>query len=111
MKNHRIKHASIHCHDSKLVISGDLCFSTVTKVWRASLSLLVKQPHWLFDFSQVKSCNSAALALVLEWLKYAKRENKTIQLLHLPQQLLSIAKVAGVEQILNGHVDISLIKD
>ncbi|OGT53346.1 MAG: hypothetical protein A3E84_01915 [Gammaproteobacteria bacterium RIFCSPHIGHO2_12_FULL_42_13] len=96
--------ASIAKQDSTFIVSGDLNFSTVTQVWRDSLPLLSPQQKLLFDFSQVKSANSAGLALIIEWLKYAKREAKVVQLQHFPQQLWSIAGVSGVDQLLRESI-------
>lgn len=82
-------------------VSGPLDFVTVIKWWNSSLSYLINEPEYCFDFTGVTSSNSAALALMLEWVRYASKVNKTIQLKAIPQQLLSIAEVSGVSHVLS----------
>ncbi len=93
-----ISQASITVENNHLMISGELNFSTVTGLWNASLALLPQQNELHFDFSKVTSSNSAGLALLIEWLKYAKQKNKVINFKNIPPQLLSIAKVSGIEE-------------
>jgi len=83
-----------------LMISGTLNFMTVVELWNASLSFIAKNPALQFDFSKVTAVNSAGLALLLEWLRYAKSHNKMISFDNMPKQLLSIATVAGIEKFL-----------
>lgn len=83
-----------------LVVSGNLNFATIMPLWNASLLLLIKKSSLRFDLSKIVSSNSAGLALLLEWLRYAKEKKKSITFLNIPSQLLSIANVAGVGKIL-----------
>ncbi|OGT45119.1 MAG: hypothetical protein A3E83_07530 [Gammaproteobacteria bacterium RIFCSPHIGHO2_12_FULL_41_20] len=95
--------ATICYQDSQFIISGDLTFATVPVVWNKSQPMLDGKAQLLLDFSRVTSSNSAGLALILEWLKYAKYHNKKIQLHHLPPQLLTIARVAGLDALLHEY--------
>jgi phospholipid transport system transporter-binding protein len=88
--------ASIKRENHCLQVSGDIDFGSVVSLWKESLPLIAADSKVVFYLSQVKTVNSAALALMLEWMKYAKRECKTILFQNLPQQLSSIAAVAGV---------------
>lgn len=90
--------ASITLQNERLLVSGDINFETAVSLWSDSLPLLT-QDKLTFDFSGVSSSNSAGLALLLEWVKYAKQNNKVIQLENLPAQIVSIAGVAGVDGI------------
>lgn len=92
--------ADITVDRDRLCVSGMIDFFTAMQLWQQSLPLLSQKNTLDFDFSAVISANSAALALLLEWLKYAKREQKTITFHGLPSQLLSIATIAGLENIL-----------
>src|SRR5687767_4653181 len=92
--------ANITLSNERLLVAGDINFVTVVDLWNDSLPLLTNLSHFLFDFSQVNSSNSAGLALLLEWIKYAKNQGKSIELQNLPQQIFSIASVAGVEHML-----------
>ncbi|MCD6038895.1 MAG: Sulfate transporter/antisigma-factor antagonist [Gammaproteobacteria bacterium] len=92
--------ATIVCEDHRLRVSGELNFKTVEALWKQSLPFLSSQQSSIdIDLSQITMSNSAGLALLVEWLKYAKRENKTIIFHGIPPQLQSIAKVAAVNLI------------
>jgi phospholipid transport system transporter-binding protein len=93
--------AAIVEEKNRLIVSGELNFETVAVLWKQSLPLLVKYPHINIDLSQITSSNSAGLALLLEWLKYGKRENKVITFSGIPQQLQSLAAIAGVDLIIS----------
>lgn len=93
--------ASINLVNERLLqVAGDINFMTAVTLWNHSVPLLAKCKDLTFDFSQVADSNSAALALLLEWLKYAKRERKTICFQHLPAKMLSVARVAGIDKLL-----------
>ena len=83
--------------DGLLYIRGELNFSTVVTIWKDSLALLAQRAELHFDLSQVGSCDSAGLALILEWIKFAKQNKKTIQFSHIPKQLESIVRVSGLQ--------------
>ena len=82
---------------------GELDFSNVMAVYRKSLLQLANCPEFNFDFSQLKSSDSSGLALVIEWIKLAKQKNKRVRIRHLSQDLLSIARVAGLDKIILLH--------
>lgn len=92
--------AHAYCEDGQLFVSGELDFSTVANVWKESLPLLVPLPHLRFNFSKVTSANSAGLTLLIEWLKYAKQVNKPISFNHLPKQMMSLATMSGIDELL-----------
>ena len=65
--------ASINYENGRLIVSGDLDFSTVMNVWNQSIALMSVPTELQFDLSNVISSNSAGLALLVEWIKYAKK--------------------------------------
>lgn len=91
--------ASIVEKDNRLLVSGELNFATVMDLWNKSLPLFTRQSQLTIDLSQVTTSNSAGLALLIEWLKLAKNEKKTLKFVNIPQQLQTLADVAGVELI------------
>lgn len=95
--------ASIKLDNERLLVSGDMNYITVVGLWDESLPLLARVKQLILDLSAVTTVNSAALALMLEWLKYAKREGKSILFQNLPTQLKSIAVVAGIDNLLIAH--------
>lgn len=100
--------AHAYCEDQQLFITGDLNFSTVTKLWKASLPLLATLHELKFNLSKVTSANSAGIALLIEWLKYAKREHKTISFANIPASMMSLAVMSGVDKIMNSMTRLPL---
>lgn len=89
--------ASIIQQGGRLIVSGDLNFATVAILWEKSQSFLFSLPALDFDLSQVSSSNSAGLALLVEWIKYANRANKPIKFTEVPSQLKSILSASGMD--------------
>lgn len=95
--------ATITLENDRLLVTGDLDFTSVVSLWNTSLSLLQNCKDLNFDFSRVTSSNSAGLALLVEWVKLANKQHKKIHFHNIPPQLISIAAVGGVGHILNNH--------
>lgn len=53
-----------------------------------------------FDLSAVRSCDSSAVAVLLAWQREAQAAGKPLQLTGMPDCMLSLAKVYGVEPLL-----------
>ncbi len=82
------------------VISGALTFESVPAIFQTSLALFASVNEINIDLSQVTHSNSAALALLLEWQRYAGKNVKKICFTNLPQQLKQIATACDVIDIL-----------
>jgi len=52
------------------------------------------------DFSPVRRCDSAAVALALECLRCARAAGIALHFVSLPPDLLSLARLYGVEELL-----------
>jgi phospholipid transport system transporter-binding protein len=92
---------SIEYQDNSLLINGELNFATVMTLWKESMAKLANYDVLQFDLARVRASNSAGLALLLEWLKYAKHANKKIFFKNIPANLASIIDVAGLHNILS----------
>lgn len=56
-----------------------------------------------FDLTAVTDMDSSGLAVVFGWMRAAKALGKTLRLLNPPQNLLSLAAVYGVTDLLPQH--------
>ena len=56
-----------------------------------------------FDLAAVTDMDSSCLAVVFGWTRAANAAGKTLRLLNLPQNLLSLAAVYGVADLLPQH--------
>jgi phospholipid transport system transporter-binding protein len=84
------------------LISGIVDFSTVPGLMRQASGLLSASKSSAsspiaIDFSQVKECNSAALALMLELLKSGQQKGIELYFENLPATVLTIARAYGLE--------------
>lgn len=86
--------------DGRLQLQGELSFATVPALWRHSLELLSAEEQICVDLKQVQRSDSAGLALLVEWMRAAKRLGKPVQFLNMPQQMLDIARVSSLDQVL-----------
>lgn len=91
--------ATIQCDNGLLIVAGELNFLSIMSLWERSLPFLEKIPTLRFDFSRVTFYQSAALALLLAWMKYAKRKQKKIIFQGLSEKLFSMAKMAGIDHL------------
>lgn len=86
--------------NQRILVSGTLNFSSIVPLWEASLKLFPKYNAMEIDLANVVAVNSGGLALILEWIKYAKRSQKIIRFINIPLQLQSIAEVGGIDSLI-----------
>jgi phospholipid transport system transporter-binding protein len=86
--------------DGRFAVEGELVFRTVTALDRAARKLFAAAAEVEVDLAGVTRCDSAALALLLEWAGRAKRGGKQLRYRSLPASLLSIAAISEVEELL-----------
>ncbi|VVC76115.1 hypothetical protein AQUSIP_14200 [Aquicella siphonis] len=96
------KQADIMIENHHLVVTGDLQFANVMLVYQKSLQQISSCHELVFDFSRLQSSDSSGLALMVEWIRLARQQNKKIRFEHLSEDILSIAKAAGIDGMFNG---------
>ncbi len=89
--------------DNTFSVSGELVFSTVSRWRRMGRRYIQKAEQPIIEFKRISSCDSASVALLLAWLRDAKESGKVLRFVHPPQQLLDVARVYGVLDLLNGN--------
>lgn len=94
------KFADIAFKDNKFHLTGDLDFSNVMTIYNKSLKQMRDQSTLTFDFAALKSSNSAGFALLIEWIKFAKKNNLPIYFENLTQDILAIAKTTGIDKLI-----------
>ena len=82
------------------VLRGELSFSTVMGLLRDSAVLLWGNSSVTLDLAGVTRTDSAGLALLLEWIKIARRQGKSIRFCNIPEQMMAVAEVAGIGALL-----------
>lgn len=81
-------------------LSGELTFESVPSLVDAIDELLNGADTLALDLSGVSRSDSAGLALLVSWQRRACLKNKKIVFAGLPEQLLGLVQVSGVEKIL-----------
>jgi phospholipid transport system transporter-binding protein len=87
----------------KFILTGVMNFQSIPLLDQQAGQYFPKYKSIVIDLSGVTYVNSAGLALLLEWKRKAVLENKTIQILSIPQKLVNIARVSEIEDILSLH--------
>lgn len=86
-------------------ILGLINFETVMQVYKQGIALLDRYKEVRLDFADVVHADSSAIALLLNWLRFAKKKQKTFVFVNLPSQLVEIANVCEVMPILNQYLN------
>ena len=81
-------------------VRGALNFASVGQLERLARPLLGASPEAVVDLAGVDSANSAALALLLEWVDQARRSRRRIRFAGVPAAVLEIARVSNVAELL-----------
>jgi ABC-type transporter Mla MlaB component len=91
--------------DGSLRVSGDLVFGTVALLLNRGIGLLDRSDRHIIDLSDVEHCESAGLALLLEWLDYGRSKSFEVSFRGLPPGLLRIAGLSNATGLLSVAAD------
>ncbi len=81
-------------------ISGELTLDTAKAVMAETQTLFDPAPKLDIDLTDVSRADSAALALLITWMRQAKQSDKTISFRNLPTQMRAIAGASGLDEFL-----------
>jgi phospholipid transport system transporter-binding protein len=82
-------------------LEGELSFVSVqTAIHKTADLFALPVNKMVFDLAGITKADSAGLALLLEWLRQASLGGVDLHYVNLPGQLLAMAHVAGVDDIL-----------
>lgn len=81
-------------------LEGELSFASVEQGLKNTVKIFTASDRLVFDLAGITRVDSAGLALLLEWRKWAKEGEIALHYANLPRQLLAMAHVAGVDDIL-----------
>lgn len=86
--------------DGRIEIVGDLTFDTVGELFTRSSDAGRGTGKTILDLSRVSRTDSAGLALMVEWLRRARRRDGRIEVINMPEQMRSIARMCKLEGVL-----------
>jgi phospholipid transport system transporter-binding protein len=89
----------------ELIAHGPLTFATARAARRAGLAALQGHPAATrIDCSQLTACDSAGLAVLLDWLGAAKLAGRGLRLSGLPDSALALARISEIQGLLERGV-------
>jgi len=85
----------------RFAVRGVFGFATVAAILERSRKLFDGVQVIKVDFSGVSDADSAGLALLLEWVSWAKSAQRELRFFEIPPQIQAIARISEVEEILH----------
>jgi len=83
----------------RLILSGPVTLANVAGVLEEGYGQ-IREGAAQVDLAQVSELDSSLLALLLAWLREARRLGRDLEIVNLPQGLTTIAKLYGVVDLL-----------
>ena len=83
------------------LLQGELDFESVPALLRHAGARMLGKDRLEVDLKAVTRADSAGLALLVEWLRGSETAGNEIVFINVPPQLLSIARVCGLDEILS----------
>ena len=91
----------VDCGGGHFSLCGELSFHTVVGLLARGRDMFAGEQSIELDLSAVTHSDSAGLSLLIEWLKQAKLQGKSLRYISLPPQLRALADVSEVRQLLS----------
>jgi phospholipid transport system transporter-binding protein len=85
-----------------ITVKGPVTFVTAGTLLASGRTLFTGQAAVTVNLHEVTNVDSAGLALLLEWLRQARAERRTVTFQGIPDKLFAIARLSGVEALLTG---------
>jgi phospholipid transport system transporter-binding protein len=84
----------------QFAVTGAVTFATAGALLDAGRAQFAGQPAVTVNLKDVSRVDSAGLALLLEWLRQARADQRAVTFTGLPDKLLAIARLGGVDGLL-----------
>jgi phospholipid transport system transporter-binding protein len=79
------------------LLEGSLTFASIDKQSPQSFKFLRGMDRACIDLSKLQASDSAGLALMIEWIKLSRMSRVKLSFKHIPDQLLALAKLSGLQ--------------
>jgi phospholipid transport system transporter-binding protein len=88
--------------DHEWVLQGPLNVETIRRIWRKGHHLLDKTSakQVTLNLQDLTHSDSASVALLIDWLRYANAKGKTLRLNHVPQKMQDLIRLSNLQNIL-----------
>lgn len=86
--------------NGRFKVRGTLDADTVTDLLERSTEAFRGAGNLEVDLSGVPEGDSAGLALLIEWIRLARKQNQQIRYKNMPRQIAALAAISEVDQLL-----------
>ena len=95
--------SAVVCEGDRCAVSGAVTMRNVTALLDES-DKLFSTPHVRIDLSGVTEVDSAAVSLLLEWQRRARRAGRTVEFENIPENVATLAELYGVRELIGTKV-------
>ena len=81
-------------------LSGDMVLTSVQELFDHTKILLSSEQYTVIDLGEVTGVDSSGVALMLEWVEWARERGASLQFRNIPESLMRIARLSRVEALL-----------
>lgn len=88
---------------NQLQVSGSVTMATATILFNEGLSLREngsENSSLVIDLAKLEKVDSSAVSVMLVWMRDAQRNKVTLRFANVPDNLMSLAKLYGVAELL-----------
>ena len=82
-----------------LRVSGRLTMDSIGASFAEAMQP-IEGKNWTIDLAQVEAADSAAVSMLLSWLRNAQRHEAKLTFVNVPENLRSLAALYGVADVL-----------
>ena len=82
-------------------LCGALTREYIAELWPRGLEKFTQRPQVHLDLSGVTTCDSAGVAMLVDWLRITRSNGHDLRFHGAPQQMLAIARVAELMPMLD----------
>lgn len=79
---------------------GELVLGSIAPLFKESKQLFQETFPQSIDFSGVSRTDSAGVALLVEWFRQAKAQQREVHFVNAPAQMMAIIRVADLDDLL-----------
>tara|TARA_B110000238_G_scaffold194933_1_gene233473 strand:- start:343 stop:624 length:282 start_codon:yes stop_codon:yes gene_type:complete len=90
----------IEFRDNSWFMKGNITLTQVPSILKLTIDYKWRNSI-LIDLKQVGEVDTSLIGLIFEWKKQAKKYKKSVKIKNVPTNLLSLAKLYGVEEFVS----------
>tara|TARA_B100000780_G_scaffold124640_1_gene87408 strand:- start:149 stop:430 length:282 start_codon:yes stop_codon:yes gene_type:complete len=90
----------IEFKDNSWLMKGNITLTQVPSILKLTLDYKWRESI-LIDLKQVGEVDTSLIGLIFEWKKQAKKYKKSVKIKNIPANLLSLARLYGVEEFIS----------